>query len=88
MSNGIRAYVQLVMKLGFNLGFIEAIQLTDGTIIENMQVLKQAPIPSKEQLREIFSAANDKSIALLGPATKEWSNHRFRPPQSAERGRS
>ena len=37
-------------RLGFNLGFIDYIVLTDGTVVRNMHRLFNAPIPSEQQL--------------------------------------
>lgn len=61
--------------MGRNLGFIEKVVLVDGTVIDNVQVLYNAPIPSQTHLNKIFEAANEASIEMLGQATKEWSEY-------------
>jgi len=64
---------EIGIRMGTNLGFVEKIMLTDGTILENRQVLYRAPIPDKEQFEMIFAAANEVSRNILGIATSDWS---------------
>ena len=59
--------------MGYNLGFIQTVILVDGTIVDNTQVLDRSPIPSRKELELIFKAANEESVRIMGPATKEWS---------------
>lgn len=61
------------LRIGKNLGFIDKVILTDGTILENTQVLGRSPIPSEEQLEAIFLQAANASVHIVGPATNEWS---------------
>ena len=68
------------IRMGVNLGFIEKIILTDGTEIENMHVLYNAPIPAKQDWAKIFEAANQASRECLGPATPQWSQY----PEASE----
>lgn len=63
------------VEMGVNLGFIEKIVLTDGTALENMQVLYQSPIPNAKQLSEFFSCGNQFSRRMIGPATPQWSEY-------------
>lgn len=46
------------IRMGLNLGFIARIQLVDGTIVNNMHILCNAPIPNDEQLENVFAEAN------------------------------
>ena len=59
--------------MGSTLGFIRSIKLTDGTIIENMQVLNNSPIPTSGQLEEILRAAHRTSHQLIGLPDMDWS---------------
>lgn len=55
-----------LIRLDANLGFIEKIVLTDGTVLENVKVLYKAPVPTVEQFEMLFNTAVEASKALLG----------------------
>lgn len=59
--------------LDVNLGFIEKIVLTNGTILENVKVLFNSPVPTTEQCELLLNTAADKSKSLLGTANSQWS---------------
>lgn len=61
------------IRMGVNLGFIEKIILTDGTVLKNMHVLYRAPIPTEEQLDMMFCVANKILHQVIGPANFNWS---------------
>ena len=46
------------IRMGFNLGFIARIQLVDGTVVNNMHVLYNAPIPDAEQIEQVLVEAD------------------------------
>lgn len=59
--------------LDANLGFVEKIVLTDGTVLENAKVLFNAPVPTAEQCEIIFNANLEIAKVLLGVANPNWS---------------
>jgi len=59
--------------MGKNLGFIEKIVLVDGTILENVEVLFNSPIPTGEQIESMLVPANEESKKLFGTADDKWS---------------
>jgi hypothetical protein len=63
------------IRMGTNLGFIEKIILTDGTVLKNMHVLYRAPIPNEEQLDMMFCVANKILHQVIGPANFNWSDY-------------
>ena len=73
MTSGNETQKRVPLRIGRNLGFIDKVILTDGTILANTQVLYRSPIPSTEQCEAIFLAAADASVHIVGPATNEWS---------------
>ena len=66
---------EVLVNMGINLGFIEKITLTDGTVLTNGQVLYSSPVPNKMQFRTIFNVASEVSRNVFGPATPEWSDY-------------
>ncbi|MGG0666740.1 hypothetical protein ABE042_21930 [Viridibacillus arvi] len=70
------------VRMGVNLGFIEKIVLVDGTILENMQVLFNSPIPNLKQFEKMLKASAEISNELIGPATYEWSSRPELEPRS------
>lgn len=46
------------IRMGLNLGFIARIQLVDGTIVQNMHILCNAPIPEAEQIEQALAEAD------------------------------
>jgi hypothetical protein len=42
--------IEFSIRMGANLGFIEKIILTDGSVWENMHVLYSAPIPNEKRV--------------------------------------
>ena len=69
------------IRMGANLGFIEKIVLVDGTVLNNMHVLFNAPIPTTKQFEKIFTAANKESRKELGAANPGWSMHTDEPQE-------
>lgn len=63
------------IRMGTNLGFIKKVVLVDGTVLENMHVLYNAPIPTDEQCELILRSTNEVSRHILGVATNEWSQY-------------
>ena len=66
-------------RLGYNLGFIDHIVLIDGTVIHNMQVLGNAPIPSEQQIENMFLSFNDDAQAHFEKASPAWSKQGYIP---------
>jgi len=62
-----------MVRLDANLGFIEKIVLTDGTVLENVKVLYNAPVPTAEQFEELLNCSVDVSKKLFGLANVNWS---------------
>ncbi len=63
------------IRMGPNLGFIEKVILTDGTVLENIQVLYNAPVPGLDECERIIKSANGVSRKILGKADRNWSAH-------------
>jgi len=61
------------IRLDANLGFIEKIVLTDGTVLENVKVLYNSPVPTVEQCEELLNTSADVSKKLFGLANVNWS---------------
>ena len=66
-------------RLGFNLGFIDYIVLTDGTVVRNMHRLFNAPIPSEQQLETMFGAFSEEAPNYFEKATPSWSKYGIIP---------
>lgn len=75
MHKSTQAKPRRYLGMGANLGFIEKVILADGTVVENLHVLRRSPIPTKEQFELILRSANEASRQILGAATPEWSSH-------------
>lgn len=65
--------------MGLRLGFIEKIVLVNGTVINNMHVLYQAPVPDDVQMLCLFKILNKASRHVLQPAQDSWSANNFIP---------
>jgi hypothetical protein len=67
--------VTLPIRMGVNLGFIEKIILTDGTVLDNMHVLYRSPTPDEQKIGMLLCAANEISRQIIGVANGEWSDY-------------
>ncbi len=83
ITGGINMSKVDLIRLDMNLGFIEKIVLTDGTVLENCKVLYRAPVPTAEQCETLLNASVEISQKIFGIATAEWSAY---PEMMAQTG--